>query len=306
MTNALRPEEVAFIGSGGAIKGVAHLGVLRALEAVGVRPGIFVGASAGALVNALYAQGFSVDTMLSWLDTSGSDDRNILKLKHFLGLPSPRSWLSPGYITSGLLSLERFERFLAKTLPVNDFAALEHPLLVTAADIDGRGRAVFGRGYIEHVTISQAVAASCCVPLLFRPFEIGGRYYIDGEVVRTLSLDLAVEAGAKVVIISNVYRAHVPRRRERSLAFRGAAAVGRQSLNMMLSEKEKRGLDLLHRLYPDVVFINVSADLGQFPFLGKQSVSDMVRRGYREALRVLRSAERNGLLSGDASVRGAT
>ncbi len=289
-------KKVAFIGSGGAVKGVAHLGALRALEALDLRPSIFVGASAGALVNALYAQRVTVDTMLGWLDRGKRPaDPNALAFRHFVGLPSLRQLSAPGYLTSGVLSLDRFERFLASRLPSNDFASLDQDLLITAADIDGRGRAVFGKGYIESVTISQAVAASCCVPLLFRPYEIGGRYYIDGEVVRTLSLDLAVEAGAEVVVISNVYRAHVTRGRERSLVFKGAAAVGRQSLNMMLSEKEKRGIDLLHRLYPNVEFVNVSADLGAFPFLSQRRVRDIVRRGYREALRVLRAAERSGV-----------
>ena len=66
---------------------------------------------------------------------------------------------------------------------------------MTATDVDGRGRRVFGVGYDEHTPISQAVAASCCVPVLFRPYRIGDRFYVDGELVRTLSIDLAVEAG---------------------------------------------------------------------------------------------------------------
>ena len=105
-----------------------------------------------------------------------------------MGLPNREQRQSWGYLTSGLFSIDRFEQFVAERLPTNDFRGLDKRLLVTAADIDGRGRVVFGRGYREDVPISKAVAASSCVPLLFRPHRIGDRFYVDGEVVRTLSI----------------------------------------------------------------------------------------------------------------------
>ena len=196
-----------------------------------------------------------------------------------------------------------FERFLARRLPVNDFRKLERRLMVTAADVDGRGRVVFGPGYRERVPISQAVAASCCVPLLFRPYKIGDRYHIDGEVVRTLSIDLAVEAGADVIIISNVYRPHLTRPGDRSLTHGGAPRILNQTLNVLLSEKEKRGIDLIHRLYPHVTLLNVSADLGLFSFIRRDNARRLLTRGYREALRVLTAAKRRGIFDVRSNVR---
>ena len=105
--------------------------------------------------------------------------------------------------------------------------------------------------------------------------------HMDGEVVRTLSIDLAVEAGADVVIISNVYRPHVSRSEDLSLVHRGGAAVVRQSLNIILSEKEKRGIDLIHRLYPHVTVLNVSADLGRFSFTSRADTRRPGSRGSR-------------------------
>ena len=68
----------------------------------------------------------------------------------------------------------------------------------------------------------------------------------------------------------------------------------RQTVNIVLAEKEKRGIELIHRLYPNVTVLNVSADLGSFSFTGRSSASRLLTRGYREALRVLAAAKRRG------------
>ncbi len=296
---------VAFVGSGGAAKGVAHIGVIKAMEELGLRPDVFVGASAGAIAAAFLAQGVGADEMIDWMRPSWRrhDPKSALKGRHFLGLPTREQWTSAGWLSSGLLSIDRFERFLARRLPQNDFRKLDRPVLVTAADVDGRGRVVFGQGYRDRVPISQAVAASCCVPLLFRPYKIGDRYFIDGEVVRTLSIDLAVEAGADLVIISNVYRPHVTRPGERSLVHGGAPAMLSQTLNVILSEKEKRGIELIHRTYPHVTILNVSADLGRLSFINRGNARQLLTRGYREALRVLAAAKHRGLFEVRSNVR---
>jgi NTE family protein len=294
----MRRPKIAFVGSGGATKGVAHLGVLRAIEELGLDVDVFVGASAGAIASSFFAQGASADEMVDWFRPfwgKRHPGERALKKRWFVGAPNQEQAMSPGYLSSGLFSIDRFEQYLAKALPTNDFRALDKKLLITATDIDGRGRMVFGKGYRDDVPISQAVAASSCVPLLFRPYRIGDRYYADGELVRTLSLDLAVEAGADVVIVSNVYRPHVTRPGEESLVHEGMSGVMRQTLNIVLSEKEKRGIDLINRLYPHVTVLNVSADLGRYSFTSTTNVRKLLTRGYREALRVLAAAKRRGV-----------
>lgn len=288
---------VAFVGSGGATKGIAHVGVLKAMEELGLSADIFVGASSGAIAGAFFSQGFSADTMIDWFRPfyRREDPDGALRGRYFLGGPTRAQMLSPGWLTSGVFSIDRFERFVEERLPENDFRKLDKTLLVTATDVDGRGRAVFGRGHIEDVPISQAVAASSCVPLLFRPYKIGDRYYMDGELVRTLSIDLAVEAGADVVVISNVYRPHITRAGESSLVESGAGAMFRQAANIILSEKEKRGIDLIHRLHPNLTIVNVSADLGRYSMLDRKNARQLLTRGYREALRVLASAKQRGV-----------
>ncbi len=293
---ARRPR-IAFVGSGGAAKGIAHLGVLKACEELGIVPDIFVGTSAGAIVAATYGQGIPLDVILDsyrlpWKRRYPGDK---LTEHVFLRPPPFETFLRPGHLLSGLLSIDGFERFMRSRLPCNDFRRLDRTIFVTATDIDAVRRVVFGRGFIEDVPVSQAVAASCCVPVLFRPYQIDGRYYVDGELVRTLSADLAVGQGAEVVIVSNVYKPHYPETTERSFAHRGIPAMLEQSLNVILSEKERRGLELYHYLFPRVSFIQITPNIGSFSFLNRFRAKKLVRRGYREALKELSVAKARGV-----------
>lgn len=298
-----RPK-IAFVGSGGAARGIAHLGVLKACEELGILPEIFVGASAGALIGATYGQDIPLDVLLDGfrLPWRRRHQGPRLHVSTFLGGPSASQLLDPGYLLSGLFSMDKLERYLAHALPSNDFRELPHPVFVTAVDIDRAERVVFGPGYNDRVPVSQAVAASCCVPGLFRPHRIGDRYFVDGEVARTLSADLAVEAGADVVIISNIYRPELRADEERSVARATMPKVLNQSLNILLTEKERRGVELLSRLYPRVTFLDIAPDIGMFGYLNRFAARSLVLRGYRTALRVLADAKKRGVF--DEASRG--
>jgi NTE family protein len=295
--------KIAFVGSGGAARGLSHLGVLKACEELGIEPEIFVGASAGALVGATYGQDIPLDVLLDAyrLPWRRRHRGPRLHVNTFLGAPRLGDVLDPGYLLSGLFSLERLERYLAKSLPINDFRQISNKVFVTAVDVDKGQRVVFGPGYEETVPVSQAVAASCCVPGLFRPYRIGGRFFLDGEVARTLSADLAVAAGANVVIISNVYRPEERPLHRSPIARRGAAAVLSQSLNILLTEKERRGVELLSKLYPSVTFLDIAPDIGHYGYLNRFAARPLVLRGYRTALRTLADAKERGVFVGASS-----
>ncbi len=302
----LRSPRIAFVGSGGAARGIAHLGVLKACEELGIQFDTFVGASAGAIVGALYAQGVSLDRLLDGYRLPWRrkyDDAIRIHASNFFGAPRLEDFLRPGYLLSGAFNIDKLERTLRGHLPRNDFRKVDATVLVTAVDVDGRGRVVFGKGYDERTPISQAVAASCCIPGLFRPYKIGDRYHLDGELVRTLSADLAVEQGVDVVIVSNIYRQATTKAGERSIAESGALSVLTQSLNIVLSEKERRGLDLYARTYPKVTFINISPDIGRFGYLNRYNARGLVMRGYREALRELAAAKDRGVFEPRADLK---
>jgi NTE family protein len=294
----LRPKpKVAFVGTGGAARGLAHLGVLKACEELGIVPEIFVGASAGALVGATYGQGIPLDVLLDayrlpWKRRHAGPRVHMLT---FFGAPRASDLLDPGYLFSGAFSIDRLERYLRERLPVNDFREIPNRVIVTAVDLDRAERVVFGRGYDAETPISAAVAASCCVPGLFRPYLINGRYHLDGEIARTLSADLAVEAGADVVIISNVYRPADTSAHRRSIARGGLLKVLNQTINIVLTEKEKRGVDLYARVHPQTAFIDIAPDIGMFGYLNRFTARSLILRGYRAALRGLAEAKERGV-----------
>ncbi|HEX4474638.1 MAG TPA: patatin-like phospholipase family protein [Polyangiaceae bacterium] len=287
--------KIAFVGTGGAARGIAHLGVLKACEEFGIKPDIFVGASAGAIVAATYGQGIPLDVLIDGFRSPWRRRHNGPRF-HGLTLAGPpraRDFLDPGYLLSGLYSIDGFERYLARHIPTNDFEKVRAQLLITAVDIDRAERVVFGRGYDSRTPISRAVAASCCVPGLFRPYEIDGRYHVDGEIARTLSADIAVAVGADIVIISNIYRP--TKKSTRSIARLTAAKVMTQSLNIMLTEKEKRGLDLYSRVHPNTTFIDIAPNIGMFDYLNRFAARALLMRGYRAAFRALGEARRKGV-----------
>src|SRR5262245_10785356 len=143
--------KIAFVGSGGAARGLAHLGVLKACEELGIEPEIFVGASAGALVSATYGQDMPLDVLLDGyrLPWRRRHTGPRLQLSTFLGAPHIRDLIDPGYFLSGMFSIDKLERYLARHLPRNDFRRLPNPVYVTAVDVDSGQRMVFGPGFEE-------------------------------------------------------------------------------------------------------------------------------------------------------------
>ena len=258
-------------------------------------PEVFVGTSAGAIVGAMYGQDIPLDVLLDGyrLPWRRRHQGPRLHLRTFMGAPTRRELFDVGHLTSGMFSIRRFERYLRRMLPINSFRRLAKPVFVTAVDIDTAERTVFGPGYNDDTPISEAVAASCCVPGIFRPIRIGGRYYVDGEVARTLSADVAVDSGANVVIISNIYRPQKDAEPKRSLARRGIGSVLRQSMSILLTEKERTGVELLAKRHPHVTFIDIAPDLGRYSYLNTLSSRSLIMRGYGTALRALATAKEN-------------
>ena len=263
-------------------------------------PEIFVGTSAGAIVGSMYGQDIPLDVLLDGyrLPWRRRHQGPRLRVSTFMGAPTRSELFDVGHLSSGLFSIRRFERYLRRFLPINSFRRLAKPVFVTAVDIDTGERAVFGNGYDSDTPISEAVAASCCVPGLFRPIRINGRYYVDGEVARTLSADIAVESGANVVIISNIYRPDNILLPKRSIARKGVTQVLRQSMSVLLTEKERRGVELLTQRYPHVTFIDIAPKLGRYGYLNGWAARSLIMRGYGTALRTLAAAKENRIFGG--------
>jgi len=146
--------------SGGGARGIAHLGMLRALEEKGVKFHCISGTSVGAVIGALYAHGLKADEIL----------QTILATRIFASL-------RPAWTLSGLLSMDRLQRLLLEFLPHNSFEQLQLPFTAVATDLEQGKPAYFTSG-----PLIPALLASSCVPGMFNPVYVGKTMYVDGGI----------------------------------------------------------------------------------------------------------------------------
>jgi NTE family protein len=160
--------DIGIVLSGGGTRGIAHIGVLRALGERGIFPDCIAGASAGAIVGALYAAGYAPPEMLEFFIK-----KNPFRL-------SKVAFSKPGIIDTAKV-VSDFEEYF----PENSFEALGRELRIVATDLT-RGEPVeFDSG-----ALIPAVLASSSVPLLFTPLEIGDQVFADGGIVSNFPAEL--------------------------------------------------------------------------------------------------------------------
>lgn len=168
--------------SGGSAKGYAHIGVLKYMHEIGLKPDIIAGTSAGALVGALYSDGYTPE--------------DIMELMSDVKLRSMTS-LRP-IISGGLLNTTPFKKFVDEHLAHHRLEDLPIPLRVVATNLDLGEPRIFTEG-----ELSQIVLASCSIPVLFNPVEIDGVTYVDGGLFRNFPVSV-IRDGCDVVIGMNL------------------------------------------------------------------------------------------------------
>lgn len=163
-TNIGKPYDLGIVLSGGGARGVAHIGVLKALEEKGYQPDFIGGVSSGAIVGALYADGYTPDEIFSIFDDQG--------FFNFVQISFPKT---------GLLKLSGMIDLLKKHLRADTFEGLQRKLLVMATDF-GKGT----RRFFEEGALLKPIIASSSIPVLFSPVEIDGSTYVDGGLIDNL------------------------------------------------------------------------------------------------------------------------
>ena len=289
--------------AGGGITGAVYeVGALRAindaLRGLTVNDfDIYVGTSAGALICALIANQLTPEEIIQTLDNRhpeiggfGVGDlfqadipeylRGLLNLPRTLwnlGLASlthPLNlalsdvlWELAELLPSGLYDSNALERYVRRVLEMpsrhNRFDFLDKQLYIVATELDSGNRAIFGQGGKGSVPISRAVAASSAVPVLYRPVRIFDKDYVDGGLHGTASLDLAIEAGAKLVICIN---SMVPLNAARAfpeqhyMRKHGIQAIVNQTVRTLLHSTLRYHIKNLKVKYPDVDIILIQPE----------------------------------------------
>ncbi len=127
---------------------------------------------------------------------------------------SQKLFLRWKFLPNGIFSTEKFEQAIRKNLErnhlCNDFETLytqrKNELYIVATNLNTAQREIFGHGHKQHVPISKAMEASIALPLFYKPVEIDNIDYVDGAVVKTTSIDLAIQKGAELIICYNPFR----------------------------------------------------------------------------------------------------
>lgn len=154
-------KKIGLVLSGGGVRGFAHLGAIKALEEHGIKPTVISGTSAGALVGALYASGYSIDTIIKI-----SKKIDFFSMRHMQ------------FGKAGIFNMKSFETLIEEHIPGNAFESLKIPLHVAATDIINTQITYFSSG-----CLSKAVMASACIPMVYEPVKHNDTFYLDGGIL---------------------------------------------------------------------------------------------------------------------------
>ena len=174
--------EYGLVLSGGGARGLAHIGVIAALEKNGISPGLISGSSMGAIVGAFYAAGVSPEEMIN-IARNGK-------------LHSLFNWSFPKH--GGMLSLNIIRQVLQQYIPEDSFESLRKKLFIGVSNISAGRHEVFSRG-----ELFRAVIASASIPIVFEPQLIEGQTYVDGGLFNDLPVE-PIMGKCKKIIASHV------------------------------------------------------------------------------------------------------
>jgi NTE family protein len=331
-----RSKSALVLGGGGFTGGVYEIGALRALDLLSVNRtvnefDVYVGTSAGAFVAAAVANGVTPEEMMrvivQQVPTSFPDAR-VSSLLH----PNYREFLRKGVLIpfrlaqlvrslardlgqvsavdivvglaevlpSGLYSEKGIERYVRTILSdpdrTDDFRLLRNELYLAATDLDTCERIVFGAEDWDDVPISTAVAASSALPMIYTPVRVKDRELVDGGIVSTTNLDIAVEAGAKFIVVVNPLVPYVNDFQKRMPTITGSRArrvsdmgfpqIGYQAFKLLAYQRLHDLARRWEQRYPGVDIILVEPEpndelMFQTSIMNYTSRVDIARHGFQ-------------------------
>lgn len=341
------------LGGGGVTGAVYEIGALRALDLLSVNRSVtdfdvYVGTSAGALVAAMTANGITPEEMMRVVNRQvptpfpDVDLKTVLSLNvreligSAVGFPFRAAKLTRrlmahlGQVSaldvvlglaegmpSGLYSGAGIESYVRAVLEgderSDDFRELANELYLTATDLDTAERVVFGQRGFDDVPISTAVRASTALPMVYKPVRVGDRELVDGGIVSTTNLDIAVEAGARLLVVVNPLVPYVnsgpvgsaPRGRISEMGF---PQVGYQTFKLIAHNRLHEMKRQWEQRYPGVDIVLIEPDPSD-ELMFRTSVMDygarvqIARHGFRSVTvrlsqdyaRLRRVAARHGI-----------
>ncbi|PZX52000.1 patatin-like phospholipase family protein [Algoriphagus chordae] len=209
-----KPAKIGLVLSGGGAKGIAHVGVIKAMEKAGIKPDYIVGTSMGAVVGGLYSLGYSADELeeivrqIDWkllisnrvsfkyiaFEEKEYYNRYLVEFPVVNGKIAFPSGLIQGQVLSDILHYYAW--------PANTYATFDDfpiPFRCVATDIRNGQPIIFDKGYLQ-----DALRSSIAIPTVFSAFDLDSTSVVDGGVVNNFPVDIVREMGADIVIGVNV------------------------------------------------------------------------------------------------------
>ena len=331
-----RSKAALVLGGGGFTGGVYEIGALRALDLLSVNRtvnqfDVYVGTSAGAFVAAAVANGVTPEEMMRVLvqqvPTPFPDARISALLR-----PNYKEFVAKGVLIpfrlaqvvrrllrdlgqmsavdiavglaealpSGLYSGEGIERYVRTILSdpdrTDDFRLLQNELYLATTDLDTCERIVLGAQGWDDVPISKAVSASGALPMIYKPVKIKDRELVDGGIVSTTNVDIAVEAGAKFIVVVNPlvpyvndFEKRIPTMtgsRARHVSDMGFPQIGYQAFKLLAYQRLHQIADAWEQRYPGVDIILIEPEpndelMFQTSIMNYTSRVDIARHGFQ-------------------------
>lgn len=242
----VRKPKIALCLGGGGARGFAHLGALKAFEEEGFDFDLCAGTSVGSLVGAFYCAGLTAEQLISF--SHELDVKDVRTGKLFF----PSDPLAIGNIFTSYAGNMHIEHMLK-------------PFFCVAVDIVSGKEVIFDKG-----NVSEAISASCAVPLVFRPVVLGDKHLVDGGVLNNIPASVCRMFGADFVVTVDVN----PTRGEGSKEL-GTLDVLKATFSIMSAHTSVEGLRL-----SDVV---IAPNLYQFSAAKKDGYEKMIELGYYAA-----------------------
>ncbi|OHE01555.1 MAG: patatin [Sulfurimonas sp. RIFOXYD12_FULL_33_39] len=249
--NKLKNKKVALALGGGAVLGAAHIGVIKALEEFGVEIKAISGTSAGAIVASLYAFGKSVKEI----------EKIVLEFE----------WKNLSSLTLskyGVLSNEKIGEMIKLNIGDKTFKEAKIPLAMIATDITNGDKVVLDKG-----SVADAVMASTCIPGIFVPIELDGRFLVDGGVVENIPLSCLKKEDVDIL-------------------------MGVDLVPEKFYKKPENVIDVLYNSFTFLVKINkkfqikdadiiIKPDLCKFNPVEMSQIKDLIEAGYNETKKII-------------------